>query len=76
MLVLKSTPMGDHFPMTSVGISPAHYVHFGATVSCLAGQVCLISVDVIDVIDVTTWPADYLFRRECLSILAGGHSSR
>ena len=40
-----------------VGVGPAFYVLFGAAVSCLPGRVRLISADVRDAIDVTTWPA-------------------
>ena len=57
-----STPTGGHFPMTSVRISPAHYVYFGAAVSCLTGRDHLISVDVRDVADANTGlaPLPYL----------------
>jgi len=48
--------------MTSVRISPAHYVHFGAAVSCLTERVRLIPADVRGIIDVIAWPVPLPFQ--------------
>jgi len=61
--------------MTSVRISPAHYVHFGAAVSCLTGRDHLISADVRDVADANAGlaPLPYL-AGETSFALTGEHS--